>query len=499
MGKITKKYIGFDQVGSAQLELENSESLRAKAADGESSLDLLGLDEDDQLQILIQPFLPGDATSALQAVPKQQVDAGLALKANTTLSNLAANPAGRYLFYSDIIFVQSDDVLIRSRGDQAAQDSNLMLVGTGRITGGDFNSGALRLVSGDITGGAGVSGEVVLRSGNALDGSSGAVFVRSGESNSTTGEVRVMSGNCLDDSNSGEVFLMSGKSLEGFSGSVQVGTAGIGSQFYDNSANLNGTGALDLFTGPIDNFAGSNTDGSTGNIVLSSGYINVENSLGISGDVSIATGYMTGLGQTGSLNLSTGAITNPNAETNTGSVSIVTGQATLGPSGSINIETGQSDAVSGNIFMTTGFSYGVRGEIVLSSALVKVMSELSMESNKIIDLADPTDDQDAATKAYVDAQISAGTDFHKQAITLAAGDITNQYVDLSVEAIPQSCMIGVGERVMLWEGLDYTISVVDGVTRISFAGPSASAGAEALVEGQILYVQCVIESVPEEV
>ena len=55
-------------------------------------------------------------------------------------------------------------------------------------------------------------------------------------------------------------------------------------------------------------------------------------------------------------------------------------------------------------------------------------------------------------------------------------------------------MIGVGQRVNLYEGSDFTV-VVDGgtggVARVTFAGPSASAGAEALVEGDILFISFV--------
>jgi hypothetical protein len=55
-------------------------------------------------------------------------------------------------------------------------------------------------------------------------------------------------------------------------------------------------------------------------------------------------------------------------------------------------------------------------------------------------------------------------------------------------------MIGVGQRVNLYEGSDFSVSVdggTGGVARISFTGPSADGGAEELVDGDVLFISYV--------
>ncbi len=76
----------------------------------------------------------------------------------------------------------------------------------------------------------------------------------------------------------------------------------------------------------------------------------------------------------------------------------------------------------------------------------------------------------------------------KESITLGAGDITNQYVDLA-ETIKASSLDLVVDGVMQTEGVDYTISLTGGsggVTRLTFAGDLATGGASELVATDIL-------------
>lgn len=79
---------------------------------------------------------------------------------------------------------------------------------------------------------------------------------------------------------------------------------------------------------------------------------------------------------------------------------------------------------------------------------------------------------------------------HKQSITLANGDITNQYVDLAFTAKPNSLMLVVN-GVVQSETDDYTLSVVGGVTRLSFAGDLATGGNSALIATDVLKISFI--------
>lgn len=82
--------------------------------------------------------------------------------------------------------------------------------------------------------------------------------------------------------------------------------------------------------------------------------------------------------------------------------------------------------------------------------------------------------------------------WNKEDLTLNGTDITNQYKDLAFEAAPSSLDLFV-DGIMQDEGSDYTLSVVGGVTRITFAGDLATAGAAALISGDILRVKYQIK------
>jgi hypothetical protein len=84
-----------------------------------------------------------------------------------------------------------------------------------------------------------------------------------------------------------------------------------------------------------------------------------------------------------------------------------------------------------------------------------------------------------------------------QQITLASGDITNQYVDLAhaafgASATNNSVHLGVYGGPQQLMGVDFTVALTGGaggVTRITFAGDLATAGNAALVAGDILMIE----------
>lgn len=178
---------------------------------------------------------------------------------------------------------------------------------------------------------------------------------------------------------------------------------------------------------------------------------------------------------------------------NSSPIMVMSNDLASGNTGEVSLESGNATSGnSGNISLVTGTASGVRGIISLNADYV------SLNSSKIKNLADPEDAQDAATMAfvesYVDSQISTSTEIVKEIITLDSVDIINQYVDLTFECHPNSVQIGVGQRVNLYQSYDFNVlndGGAAGVARVSFIGPSASGGAEALVDGDILYINFI--------
>lgn len=72
--------------------------------------------------------------------------------------------------------------------------------------------------------------------------------------------------------------------------------------------------------------------------------------------------------------------------------------------------------------------------------------------------------------------------------TLNGGNITNQYVDLAHLSATASVQLSVVGLAPQFEGIDYTLSTVGGVTRVTFAGDLATAGNAALISGDIVHI-----------
>ena len=106
-------------------------------------------------------------------------------------------------------------------------------------------------------------------------------------------------------------------------------------------------------------------------------------------------------------------------------------------------------------------------------------------------------DGDGSLKVNVDnatIKISAdaieGLKFKKDVFTLTSTNITNQYINLSRLAVADSIDVVIVGLVQQ-EGVDYTVSAVGGVTRITFANDLATGGNSALVAGDVVIVKCM--------
>lgn len=163
-----------------------------------------------------------------------------------------------------------------------------------------------------------------------------------------------------------------------------------------------------------------------------------------SAQIVIQTGTTDDVSSAG-LDLATGA----SQSGDSGFVTIGSGSSQTGSSGGVGLTTGAvalGTGNSGNISLTTGASAGgTRGQIVLDG------SAINASSKKIINLADPTLAQDAATKSYVDTAVAGAT---PAGVVLADGtipmtgnldlggnSITNSYA-VSASLITDSSTIG---------------------------------------------------------
>ena len=138
----------------------------------------------------------------------------------------------------------------------------------------------------------------------------------------------------------------------------------------------------------------------------------------------------------------------------------------------------QANVNGGDIVLETAATSGtgVRGKIQLNGR------EIDVTSKQIKNLADGTVSTDAVNKGQLDAVVQ----FHKESKTVDSTMISNEYVDLSFQAKANSIVMFVG-RVAMIEGLDYNVSVVGGVTRVSFLSPMLVPSPEALEVGDLIH------------
>ena len=93
---------------------------------------------------------------------------------------------------------------------------------------------------------------------------------------------------------------------------------------------------------------------------------------------------------------------------------------------------------------------------------------------------------DSALDVRVDA-LEAVTS-RKEKFVLSSGDLMSGHVDLAVTCKADSELVFIGS-LYAHDGDDYTVSTVNGKTRITFAGPLAAGGLSQLTEGDAVYVR----------
>jgi len=108
-------------------------------------------------------------------------------------------------------------------------------------------------------------------------------------------------------------------------------------------------------------------------------------------------------------------------------------------------------------------------------------------------LQDNIDAEQSAREAADSALDSRVSDLEavsegREKFVITSTDLSNQYLDLAQEAKPDSTFMFYGP-LYLHEGDDYTVSVVDGVSRLSFSGRIASGQPSQPIVGDVIYVR----------
>jgi len=288
-------------------------------------------------------------------------------------------------------------------------------------------------------------------------------------------------------------------------GSTTTGLAGLSSLGVTGNATVGGTlgvtGATTL----------SSTLGVTGNTTLGgtlgvTGAATLSSTLGVAGDFAVNTNKFTvaatsgntsvggTLSVTGNSTLAgTLAVTNDlsvntnkfNVAASTGNTSIagtlgVTGAAilssTLDVTGNLSVNSNKFTVAAGSGNTSIAGTLAVTGAATFSSAV-------NMSGQKITNLAEPTDDSDAATKYYVDAARS-GLDIKNSVKAATTGNIT-----LSGTQVIDGVTLSVGDRVLV---KDQSTASQNGIYVVAAGAWSRSTDADAPAElnpGTFVFVE----------
>lgn len=178
---------------------------------------------------------------------------------------------------------------------------------------------------------------------------------------------------------------------------------------------------------------------------------------------------------------------------------VTQGLFTIAAEGTDNAEQGFLLTTGGTITIgTTALSFAKFGEVIIAgSGITKTGSTVAVDAgdgltfsgNTLIVSVDPAVLSLASTKIASGDLVSLKA--FKEVFTLGAGDITNQYVDLSKVAHQGSIQLvpvgGPPQR----ESSDFTLNYTGGAsskTRLTFAGDLATSGAAELIAGDVLVV-----------
>jgi hypothetical protein len=289
-----------------------------------------------------------------------------------------------------------------STGDSSSIPVGNIKVVSGSVSTGSSNSGDMWFASG--TSATGRSGNIVVGSGVSSGNTSGNVSITTGNAYSTTGDLEIATGDITSSGNVGELSIYTGSNPSaGSAGDLNIFT---GDSYLGSCGNIHidgGDGYLN--SGSVEITSGASPTGNAQGISLAAG-----DGLTLGGYISIEAGDADA-SQGGYVSVTAG---NALDDSNGGPITITAGQSTSGPGGNITIVAGIGGLYDGYIILQRGATEVARWN---------EYNQLDVNGNRIVDVEDPIDPQDVATKSYVDGYCSGGGG-GTLAETLALGNVT---------------------------------------------------------------------------
>jgi hypothetical protein len=279
--------------------------------------------------------------------------------------------------------------------------------------------------------------------------------------------------------------------IHAISGDTDIVSNGDVYKFGSTDATSSSMHTADLLFESGSNVGLGGATSNSGGLYFTSGSVDGTSS---TGEVYFASGDNLGSGNSGAYSIRSGNVTGSG---DSGPIIIYAGNVTSGTRGDLDVNVNRSIFRPDTDFVITKqASFRLIPGIAANDNAVGFKPPASIVSEIIWTLPNADGSANQVLKTNGAGILSWATPagsvtFGKQNFTLIAGDITNQYIDLS-QVILANSLDFMLNGLIYNEGIDYTVNLTGGAggnTRITFAGDLATGGASPLAIGDVVYVK----------